>query len=474
MSLQIIALLIFMIAVISISKIVFRSFFSPIVLYFTIWITLFSLYLARFVLYDPVKPATWLIIMLSLFSFWLGSMTIALIHMGAGQKRGIVAQNNDFAYHARKISRSLLRTVLLLSFIALLAVVGEWFLLLKRFEGFHMLFTRAGEIRALFARNELDFGIFEYLIVFAYAGAVLGGVYLAIISSRSIIVFLPMLAIVLFAVPITARLNILWGALLYFNAYVLARLACGKAATPVTWKGLVTIFSLGIALFLVFNCLWQARIGAGEYPLFERYASSEAIELKQVLINIMGNSRIGRLFWKSLISNYVYATNTFAKLNAVLNSQVAGSGASLTWGTYSFAAAARLLAKMGIRIEGDLSGQVNQLMTPVPAKPGTYLNQAVYDFGWLGAVLLPYLLGSLSSWFYFKCLVKPTFTSLGVLSVLYLAIEYSWHNSLFIHTAPFGTLLLLLIIAYVLDKRIGRLRASVAKLISVKAATGEA
>jgi len=178
------------------------------------------------------------------------------------------------------------------------------------------------------------------------------------------------------------------------------------------------------------------------------------------LIAATGNLEVANLLWGNLISNYAYATSTFAKLNAFLDSEmVKNNDFSPAWGTYSFAAAFRLLAKIGIRVRDDLSGQVEQLMTPVPAKPGTYLNQAIYDFGWLGAILLPYLLGGLSTTLYLRFLNKPNFTALGVLSVLYLVIEYSWHSSLFIHTVPFGVLLLLLLIGRVLDRKMLRLQA---------------
>ena len=446
---QLLGLGLVLIVVLKLSKMLFHTLLSPLGLYALIWLPLFGLYLMRLISYEPVCGEMWYAIGISFLAFCLGSVTPVVARKSVKVKCN--HGRREPCWEINFASSTIKRVLVVLCVFSLLSVFGQWVILVKELGGVGAIFEHGYVLRLSYVQGK-RFGIFDYLHIFAFVGAIVGGIYLALFGFRRLrnfISYIPLFAIVLFAVPISARLNILWGIFLYGFAYALTRFAIGRSI-KLSWRKGIVLVVVSMVVFLMFNQLWLFRI-KGEYPLFVQYASPEILAFKESMLNVLGN--FGYTIAGNLISNYAYATNTFAKLNAVVGGTAAPD--VLRWGTMSFAAFFRFFCKIGV-IEGEFSGQLETILAPIPLKPGTYLAQAYYDYGWTGVLVLPYLLGSVSSWAFIRLKSRPSFTLIGLLAILYLAIVYSFHGSLFMHTAPTGALLLWLCVGKLLDARVKR------------------
>ena len=434
-----------LVVVLLFSKHAFGTWFSPMGVYFGVWTTLLSLYILRLITYDPITATMWWVIAVSFLGFSTGSITPVLARFSQQAVRNRVCSGLSTGPSSQKRLRIL---ILLLCVPSALAVAGQWAILLSQGGSIGAVLGRAGVLREAFVQGELELGVLEYLSIFAYAASILGGGYLALVSVSHVTPYLPMFFIVAFSVPITARLSIIWGLALYLSAFLLTRLATG--GFRITGKRIVAAAALAMATLLAMNLLWEARMG-GEYKLLERYASPSFVAARDALLATTGP--VGSALMGNSISLYAYATNPFAKLNAVV-SRVPLQADAPRPGTVTFAAFFRLLAKTGI-VHGEFTGQLEAWLVPVPAKPGTYLSTVFYDFGWIGIAIIPYLFGICGTYLYMRYMRKPDYTTLGILCVLYLAILYSWHNSLFVHTVPLGVLLVWLPTGSVLDRSWG-------------------
>ena len=433
------------------SKMLFHTLLSPLGLYALIWLPLFGLYLMRLIDYEPISMEMWYAVIISFLAFCLGSVTPVLAWKSLG---GLKHSNRDrelspkTIFTTPKIRKKLKVLLIALSLLSLLSVFGQWVTLIREFGGLVAIFEQAGKLRLFYVEGS-RFGIYDYIHIFAFVGAIAGGAYLALFGFKNFISYIPMLSIVAFAVPITARLNIFWGIVLYLFAFITTRLAIGRTV-KLNWCRKIMVGMLSVLVFLLFNMLYLARV-EGEYPLFVQYSSPKILTFRDLCLDMFGS--LGYLIAGNLVSNYAYATNTFAKLNAVVSGAAAPN--ALHWGTMSFAAFFRIFRKIGLT-EEEFSGQLETILLPIPLKPGTYLAQAYYDYGWMGILILPYFLGIVTSWVFIRVTNRPSFTLIGTLTILYVTISYSFHGSLFMHTIPFGTFLLWLGIGKIVDINLRR------------------
>ena len=152
-------------------------------------------------------------------------------------------------------------------------------------------------------------------------------------------------------------MNILWGFLLFFNAFALSRIFAGRSILKLTRYNVLVILGIVILLTIIFNLFWLGRMGKGEYSLFVEVANPKFVSAKEALV---GDSAISQLFFGNLISNYAYSTLYLAHMNFYLHETRLYEdkmNKSLT-GVGSFAAAWRLMRKIGlIEVEDPLIGR---------------------------------------------------------------------------------------------------------------------
>lgn len=432
---------------------IFGTRWSPITIYFSIWILLLFLYSLRWISYPPLYAETWIVIGLNFFIFWLGVMTPAIANLVLwGSAKTIKASRKAaFVKFIERKSKLLKAIILVLCIVSFLAVVGQYAILLNHYGGFYSLLTSLGSVRYDYATSRLNFGILDYIAMLPFVATIFGGCYSGVTKKRSVISYLPLFVILIWAIPITARMNILWGFLLFFNAFALSRIFAGRSILKLTRYNVLVILGIVILLTIIFNLFWLGRMGKGEYSLFVEVANPKFVSAKEALV---GDSAISQLFFGNLISNYAYSTLYLAHMNFYLHETRLYEdkmNKSLT-GVGSFAAAWRLMRKIGlIEVEDPLIGGGGIPWPEIPTGPKTYISEIYYDFGLMGIVLFPYLLGSITSFLFFSTLKKPRFVKMCVLVILYLFIQMSWFGSIFNHTAPVVCLLISLLIAAYLD-----------------------
>jgi len=336
---------------------IFKSWWSPVTIYFAIWLLLIALYTLRLLRYPPLHIETWVALWTSFLTFWLGVMTPVFATQAVGRKeRCTVTGRGSFADFVKRRARFLKQIILILCALSFIAVIGQFAVLMRQYGGVGSVIASIGAIRYDYTTGRLDFGILDYIAMLPFTATIFSGCYLAIVSMRSPIPYFPVVAIIAWALPLTARMNILWGLLLLFNSFALCKVLAGRPIVTLSRRLFLALGGLVLLVAILFNLLWQARIGDGEYPLFLKLASPEFLRVRERLV---GNSKLGSVLFGSLVSDYAYFTLHLAHLNFYLHETLLhGSkpGDSLT-GAGSFAAVWRAARKLGLtNIEAHLTG----------------------------------------------------------------------------------------------------------------------
>jgi len=122
---------------------------------------------------------------------------------------------------------------------------------------------------------------------------------------------------------------------------------------------------------------------------------------------------------------YMYATGNFPTLQAAMK-DVRGR----LWGMRTLFPIARLLYGAGLLQERPENASLEFYYVPIPFNTATYLLGLYEDFGSVGIVVYPFLLGCVATRLYLAMRARPTIFSLGCTAVLMAVIVYSVFISL--------------------------------------------
>lgn len=438
-------LLIFLLFVLLIiSKLFLGRLYTPIGIYCTIWIGGIFLYQLRLIEYEPTYIKSWFFILSSIFVFVIGSITASFPF----KKYKFNSMDIFVKYKAYSQNKAYL-LIILLSTVALFSEVLKIKILLNDFGSFDVISSHGEEIRNLYVQRELrmKYGILNYFSQFAYPAAILAGFYLSPFSKKKILMLLPLFPIFFTSITSFGRATIFWGILLYLNSYFININLTGKPSIRIRHLILLGILLLGV--FVLFNSIFIERIPAGDPIFYTKYASPEFLDIKE---NLVEDRQPFFLLFGNIISNYHYLATPFASLNKVIGEDMFTVH---TYGVQTFASFARALRKIGLNINLLEFIEESKFITHVPVQSvvGTYLTGIYRDFGLIGIIVIPYFLGFISTYLYWNSIVKPNIVSMGLLSFLYTFFMYSWHSSLFYHTAGFITVTVFIVLAAIIKIR---------------------
>lgn len=442
-----------------IAKRSFHTSWNPITLYLAVWVPLILLHEARLLQYPPLLFETWAAVGLSFLSFGIGALTGSLAYSLRGRTQwGSLETGKLFEQFITRRARLLGQITLALSVVALYSAFVHWLVLLGRYGGVGGVIANIGTIRREAATGVLSFGVAGYIKLMAYPGAILSGCSLAVLGARRWIHYLPFVAVLVWALPLTARMDILWCFFLYLNAYTLTRIVTRRVVFSVTRPRMAIVAGFAL-LAILFNVLWQARIGGGEYGEFLRLAAPGFLAAREKLVG--QGSFVREAVFGSVISNYAYFTVHLTHFNTYVAELVGHAAeACRLRGAGTFATVLRAFRKLGLLdTETRLTGAVGAQWDVFPSGPSTYLGGIIYDLGILGLVLFPYLLGLFMSVLQLSMTYRPRMTKLSLLAVLYLFIQLSWFGSVFNHTAPVFGLGVGLVISLMVDAGVARSRS---------------
>lgn len=416
-------------------RIVFGRWYNHVALYFSIWGISLLLFEARLINYYPLQPETWLVILAGSLAFLLGAVTPASTRWASGSDGPSpqpVLQTDSLVLN-RDGERFLLVSLWIANIISFCAAMQHWYIVIKTFGSVTNALVMGNLLYSYRVSEGLP-GSIPYLHSLAMTGAVLGGMYTAVKGTLKFVAIVPMIVMVLIETANMGRANMVIAAALFLGGYAMLRVRMPRRVTVVRFGKLKRVLAISVAVLVLGVGAESVRIARG---------SHEALPFAtQTLNKFQGASFLTP-------SIYLYLTVHFGVLNQYLRQDVEHT----PWGSNTFAPLYRILAKVGFNTPATWYQRFYK--TPVGANTGSYLRELHADFGVLGILTVPYLIGLFSSIAWYRFLTHGRYLALIVAAYLGALVAMS----IFVIGTRSGELLLSFLPSALVGVRLDRLQS---------------
>ncbi len=430
---SILLILVFGIVLVFFGRAVFGRFVNPVGLYAVVWTISLALFEVRLIRYYDLEPETWLVIYGAWCAYTLGAVSVVAARFAAGKPTELVPRQSpqtvlSIGDHELKLLEWLLW---ILNVIAILVVLQHWGVAVRKYGSISNVILLGNLVYSERVSEGLP-GTVPYLDAFAMVGAILGGVYTGLSKRFKLATIIPLLALICIDVLNMGRLKILFGGVLFFGAYGIAR---QSGASSITGRGGGLIRRLAPVVVVI-----ALVVGGAEFVRSVRGAIESLPAATTTLQKMRGSSIITP-------SIYLYLSVD----HGVLNQYLRRDEEHTPWGSNTFAPVYRVLGKFGF----DTNVPVYQrfYFTPVGSNTGTYLRELHADFGLAGVFLAPYLLGCAITALWYRVVRSGSYSDIVLFVHVLLAVMLSF----FIVVTRAGdwwiSLFLGLVIAHWFDRR---------------------
>ncbi len=360
----------------------FKKVLNPLSLYTIIWTFLLSAYELKLIRYNDLTLTTWAVVIFAHLAFTLGVITFFTARKNFGVKTNVFEEKKSFQLNIfRDNGKTVKFFIILFSIIGILAAIQHWMVLIKEFGSIVAVLIKSAVVYRMRVQGEIK-GVIPYVFSFTYVATFLAALYAGYYNKFKLFMLLPFIAMVLKSLAEVARASMLFGIVIFFLTYVLMRYLKSKDVNDTTKLNRKKII-LSFTVIFTLVVLSAALVKTFRAPA-ENYKASTK-ELRQL--------ENGFLISPSL---YLYASAHVGVLNAYLKKQD-----ELTdFGQNTFLPVYRFLAKF--KLIPQPSYYQKGYFVPVWTNTGTYLREIHADFGPVGLFLIPYLLGLISTFYWFR------------------------------------------------------------------------
>lgn len=350
---------------IALGKGLYRSWISPLSIYGAVWGIASMLYASSPLPWPPIQDRTVWAILLTWMAFALGCITI-----------GIVPKRRSLAREFKSSEPLLKKAIIAFSILGLMGSVSALTRVVIHF-GLERIIASPWLIRheLTLSGGQLSFVIeTQVLFAFTVAACALGGLYMALYEYRWFVA-LPLLAGAIYEMSRLGRWELLLLLLLYFFGFVIGR---QSKDNPIRIPaGVLSTFGMGI-VFIVLMSFFVAKSGEYLVPMAK-------IPLPPPILAVINrlNVPLHGLDW---VLNHESPTELGRNL------------------FYPFAKTFYLFAGLNLPSHTEFSLRVNPLFPQWGERfQGTsYLGFVYWDFGWIGIMVFPWVLGVVSSVLFFR------------------------------------------------------------------------
>lgn len=389
----------------------FKRWFNPIFLYLISWAFILYLYDLKLIIYTSISDFTWITVSFAFISFFLGCL---IVYLG----RGIYNDNSSLFLEKLDITepwdddkqKKLKRIIIYTSVIGLLAAIQHWYALIKEFGSFSMVLLSAGDIYSMRVAGE-HFGKIPYLVLCSYAAVFLSAIYSAYRNKFTYLVIIPLIAVILHDAANLARAGVFFSFVLFGVTFITTRFFFKSRYSSEKYNDNKNII-ITVVIVVVLAVGSVSLIKMVRNPIEGKYKTT-TIQLKQL-------NESGLL----PTSVYLYFSSPIAVLSKYLDNR----DEVAVWGENTFYPIYNNLNKFGLEV--PLEAYPKGYFVPMWVNSATYIRELDLDFGPLGILIVPFVIGFLSTFFWFKYFEKGSliyltfysFTSiLTVFSVFYMA-----------------------------------------------------
>jgi oligosaccharide repeat unit polymerase len=362
------------------------------------------LYELKLLKYHPLTPETWIAIIGAYFSFLIGILTYKYANSIYKIDSDIIRSNffNELETNLKFIKI----TIIVTASLSLLGALQHWLILFGKYGSLPSILINANEIYRLRVQDEIP-GVLPYISAFGFVAVFFSAVESAVKGKFTFLSFYSILGVVMKEFAMLGRAGIFnafieYFVVLYFIRYYL-KLTQPKSGISVKKNNLTASIIVMVVLFTLSAALVKNVRGA-----FESYRSSTK-ELNQL--------KGGFLITPSI---YLY----FSSHIGVFSRYLWEDSEENNIGENTFLPFYRIISKFGI-VEPPSYYQKGYNI-PMWTNTGTYLRELYSDFGPLGIFMIPYLLGLITTFYWFRFFKFGNPFDLLFLSHLFILIVLSF------------------------------------------------
>jgi hypothetical protein len=352
-------------------RLVFGGWLSHVSVFGLVWAAVLGLQSVRFVAADEMSPAAGAWVIGALIAYLLGAILLPLLEVASGAQGG-GSSFGDMGGRRTAPGRGLCGAVAVLSAIGFTAVTGRLWSLFGYLSSPARVVTGSSEVYALKMLGIQEEGI-PYLAAASLAGACVAGWGVRRGLIGMVGASAPLIAAGGLAFSAAGRTAVVLAVLLLLFGYSAAGPTTGKKA-----PGRALVVPFLVALGTVAAISWTRELGGNDYYGVE-------------------TSEVGRLVpepaRRVLTSLYMYAA--FPPI--VFSKYLEEGGEHGRWGENTLGPIRNGLNRMGFAIAPIESRYQRVYYIPYGMNVGTMLRELHADFGEVGLILFPFLLGALAT-----------------------------------------------------------------------------
>lgn len=387
-------------------KKIFKFWINHLTIYSFVMGGLTFLYELKLLPYPDLSFTSWFFLFLSTLAFVSGILTI-LIAVSLNSETAPQRMETSildmpiFSYGGKILKYS----AIFFSFVGLFVALHRWYIMINIFGSIPSVFLNAAWVYRINVKGEIKEFI-PILPSFVYVGVFLSAIYTAFKGKFSFLSFFPILCIILKELTYFGRGEMLFATLEFIFTFSLMRNVLKQEKNipfKFSKKNAIISFILLMSIVIVAASVVRSSRGVKENI---RGASEELRQLEENMILTP--------------SVYFYLSSDLGVLNQYLfyNNEDSKFGENTFRGVYY------LLSKLKI-VEEPQFFQKGYFI-PFWSNTGTYLREIHADFGIAGVVILPFLLGLICTWLFFKFIYQKSLFLLVFLVYLYIILAFSF------------------------------------------------
>jgi oligosaccharide repeat unit polymerase len=410
----------------------FGKWFNHVSLYTWIWGGALILFELRLINYYPLETETWIVIVFCWLLFILGSSSVVLVRFAVNDNHPSNNPKADYS-NIHNGLKQLKNILWFLNIVTFTSALHDLYIVSKIFGGLSKALI-LGNLLYSYRVSEGLPGSIPYISSLVFTAAMLAGNYTARIEKVTLVAVLPLIIIIMIDLANMGRADILVAAILFTSTYLLTpkQKDMSIKSNRSKVRKLALLFVVSIIVF-----------GGSEFIRSTRHVKE----------GISGSSKtLQKLNSASFItpSIYLYLSSDYG----VLNQYIKHGGENTPFGGNTFLPVYRILEKLGV----DVHANVYQpwYKTPVKTNTGTYLRELHGDFGVIGLFAIPYIIGLLTSVFWFRVKDYGRISDLSVVAFFYGIIGMSFFVMVTRLGSYFFFIFVSILIGRYLDKKFER------------------
>lgn len=412
-------------------KLIFKAWVNHLTVYFFVMGGLTFLYELKLLAYKELTTLTWFILISSTLSFILGISTIL-----SARKLNLSFVNLDSKSFSdiplfKDDGKILKYSAVFFSLVGLFVALHRWYIMINIFGSIPAVFVNAAWVYRINVKGEIKEFI-PILPSFVYVGVFLSAIYTAYKGKFSFLSFFPILCIILKELTYFGRGEMLFSTLEFFFTFFLTRNLLNREKNI---KFNFSRINAGISIILLVALVITAASVVRTSRGVKENIRGSSQELKQLEENFIISPSV-----------YFYLSSDLGVLNQYLieEKETAKFGENTFRGVYYFLSKLRIVEEPQFFQKG--------YFIPYWSNTGTFIREIHADFGVLGVYLLPYLLGLLLTWLWYKFFNEKNFIVLAILVYLNIIVAFSFLMMVTRLNQWFLSLLLIIISLHFLNK----------------------